>query len=836
MKNRKNLLFSILLTIINAIGAVTALNSALQMRDIWYCQPVLYFGGIILMSTLSVLFWKTGNRKKILIQGLLLLCLYGVTIFCFRRTMLNSLGWALQDTILKLNSRYHIELIWTYIMEAETAVMQRRAAVSMLVVLVPYFLFIGYGVMRSRVTAIILADALWFVAACGVDFFPDGGAICFCVLGLAAVVIKKAYRDDEKAGRWAVLIGCTAMIVIMEFVSRFLLPVFDEKYEELLNVRVELNTKINEEWIPKLQYELTHLGKKGVDVDGELTGKGMPEYEDVPVYQVTVDKAPETAVYLRGYIGKEYSGNEWEPARDSELEKYYRAKGWELPGNGGELINLTFQAFRDGAPGFIRVEELGGRGSYSLYPCGAQVTEDYRVHWDGSVERKGSSYEYACYMMNDSYGADGLIGEAAEEEQRYCSYVYDNYCEYPAEQFPELTAFLENSGFRNGDVYDSLADVLSYLRKNASYNLEVGDTPKGEDFVEYFLFDSHEGYCAHFASSAVLMLRYLGVPARYATGYSVSSDAFSRTSDGDYTAVILDRQAHAWAEVYLDGVGWIPVEMTPGATAFSGDNTMEQLQFAGQLSGAFEDETVPKPENIDASEENNNGEDGEEANGGTVKRQPGSSSGKKSTRRGALPDTNASGQTDSGTDDRSEGNVGAGDSSAISSGISVQPGGNTGTEDAVGDSSGTDTSQNTEFVLQKNKKTAKPKWELPSGVKAALKGIFGVCFGFFLCIATVYLIHRSCYWRLCRAENREKIFLIYRNLKLLLWVSGHSDGLNGQEADDFRMILEKSGFGEKGPSNQELRRAVHFYRKLAEEEYGRLPFYKKPVFKCFNVY
>lgn len=332
------------------------------------------------------------------------------------------------------------------------------------------------------------------------------------------------------------------------------------------------------------------------------------------------------------------------------------------------------------------------------------------------------------------------------------------------------------------------------------------------------------------------MLRYLGVPARYATGYSVSSDAFSRTSDGDYTAVILDRQAHAWAEVYLDGVGWIPVEMTPGATAFSGDNTMEQLQFAGQLSGAFEDETVPKPENIDASEENNNGEDGEEADGGTVKRQPGSSSGKKSTRRGALPDTNASGQTDSGTDDRSEGNVGAGDSSAISSGISVQPGGNTGTEDAVGDSSGTDTSQNTEFVLQKNKKTSKPKWELPSGVKAALKGIFGVCFGFFLCIATVYLIHRSCYWRLCRAENREKIFLIYRNLKLLLWVSGHSDGLNGQEADDFRMILEKSGFGEKGPSNQELRRAVHFYRKLAEEEYGRLPFYKKPVFKCFNVY
>lgn len=868
MKNRENLLFSILLTVLNSIGAVAAFSITLQMRDIWYEQPVMFLGGILLLSTFSVLFWRSRSKRRILIQGLVLLCFYGVGILIFRKEILNSLAWAMHDAVLKLNARYHIELVWNYTMDAEMTVMLRRAAVSFLAVLIPYFLLIGYGVMRSRVMAIILADALWFVTACGMDLFPNGGAVWLCVLGLSAVVIKKAYRDDKRAGQWAVLLGCTVMFLIMEFVSRMVLPVFDEKYEELLNVRMELSTKINEEWIPKLQADLARLGKKGVDVDGELTGKGIPEYDDVSVYRVTIDKAPKTAIYLKGFVGKDYSGDEWEPERDSEFERYYRANDWELPEDGGELVNLTFQAFRYGSPGYVRVEELAGKGSYSLYPCGAQLTEDYRVHWDGSAERKNSCYEFAYYVPNDNAISVGLTGEAAETEQKYRSYVYDNYREYPARQLPELTEFLENSGFRRGDVYESLADVLSYLRRNTSYNLEVGDTPKSEDFVEYFLFDSHEGYCAHFASAAVLMLRYLGVPARYATGYSVSANAFSRTADGDYSAVILDRQAHAWVEVYLDEVGWIPVEMTPGAVAFSRDNTMEQLQFAGQLSGAFEDEKESVPEISNAAEEES-GEDekevtqekdsesetstsaqenpekgSEETDGETVKRQPGNSSGKKSTRRGTLSVTTESGQTGSGTGSLSGENTGIGDTVGGGSGMNGQSGESSGTGNLSGDGFDKDDGQNiapvarqdTEFVLRKNSKPEKKIWELPPAVKTALKVIAQIGFGLFLCAAAVYFVRRSFYGRLCKAEDREKIFLLYRNLKLLLWISGHGGRLRGQEADEFRLILEKSSFGEKGPSNQELRRAIQFYRKLAGEEYSRLPFYKKPVFKCFNVY
>jgi hypothetical protein len=83
--------------------------------------------------------------------------------------------------------------------------------------------------------------------------------------------------------------------------------------------------------------------------------------------------------------------------------------------------------------------------------------------------------------------------------------------------------------------------------------------------VEYFLSESHVGYCQHFASAGVLLLRQMGIPARYASGYIVKSGSFFKNADGDgYTAVVTDRAAHAWAEIYLEDIGWVPVEMTPG--------------------------------------------------------------------------------------------------------------------------------------------------------------------------------------------------------------------------------------------------------------------------------
>ena len=111
--------------------------------------------------------------------------------------------------------------------------------------------------------------------------------------------------------------------------------------------------------------------------------------------------------------------------------------------------------------------------------------------------------------------------------------------------------------------------------------MSPGSTPSKRDFVEYFLNTQKRGFCAHFASATTLLLREMGVPARYCEGYCIPAalvydDAV--LTENDYnewyqgeTAIDLesvvkvpvnDSYAHAWVEIYLEGYGFVPFEAT----------------------------------------------------------------------------------------------------------------------------------------------------------------------------------------------------------------------------------------------------------------------------------
>lgn len=832
MKTRGKLLFCILVLFLNAFGVARAMVEVLGMGELCYTRPAALPGGIAVVSVLCALFWMKTEKKQMLLRAGVAAGVYAAVLLYAWHRIAESLAWALQDTVSVLNDRLGIQLSVELEAEAEALSMQGAAEMSFLFILFPFFLLLGYGVVRSRVLAVVLLQALWFAAACGLDRFPADGVVGLCIVGLAAAVIKSAYRDDERAARWAVLLGTAVVLVFVFCTKQFILPVFDEKYEEIKEFRVNLYYRVNEEWIPQMRSELHNFGKGSADVNGRLKRDKIPEYTGEPVYRVTTDRAPQTAVYLRGFIGKDYAGDEWKAAGDADFKRFYREQGMKLPESGRELVNLMYEAFGQSEEGLIRIEELAGKGSYSLYPYGAQMTQKDRVRWDGSARRRGSSYEFPYHAPDSSFAATGITGESVELERNYRSYVYESFLEYPAEQLPELTAFLEESGFRQGDLYDSVYDVLTYLQKTAVYNLKVESAPRGKDFVEYFLFESHEGYCAHFASAAVLMLRYLGVPARYATGYSVSASEFSGMAGGEYMAVVRDRQAHAWAEVYLDGVGWIPVEVTPGAEAFPDDNTMEQLELTGHLTDTFD--SIPEPPAVTEEprqEQDRTGTDGIPDDTAGEETQPSVGNPDEETPQdGTDEGSGAAGNGNGGSGTAGNGNDGAG--TAGNGGVGAT--GSGGTDVAGNGSAGNGMTGNAggEAGVQK------PHWELSLQAKAVLKKVVSVIGTLLLCGAALWLLRKGCYWRMCRAADREKVLLFQRNLKVLLWFSGHRGRLTGEsaEAQRYRSWIEKSGFGEHGLSEQEFRDMVKFSRGLAKEEYGTLPLYKKPLYRFFDVY
>lgn len=100
------------------------------------------------------------------------------------------------------------------------------------------------------------------------------------------------------------------------------------------------------------------------------------------------------------------------------------------------------------------------------------------------------------------------------------------------------------------------AELASY-----EYTLTPGALPKDilseKDFLDYFMLESQKGYCSYFATAFVLLARAEGIPARYVEGFCVPVDGTKET-------VVYSSMAHAWPEVYIEGVGWIPFEPTPG--------------------------------------------------------------------------------------------------------------------------------------------------------------------------------------------------------------------------------------------------------------------------------
>ncbi|MCL2603521.1 MAG: transglutaminase domain-containing protein [Defluviitaleaceae bacterium] len=101
--------------------------------------------------------------------------------------------------------------------------------------------------------------------------------------------------------------------------------------------------------------------------------------------------------------------------------------------------------------------------------------------------------------------------------------------------------------------------IRDYLLSHFTYTLNPAPLPRGACFVDFFLFEGREGYCTYFASAMAVMSRIAGVPSRYVEGFFIPG-----ANRHEYTVTaVTNRMAHAWAEVYLEGFGWLIMEATP---------------------------------------------------------------------------------------------------------------------------------------------------------------------------------------------------------------------------------------------------------------------------------
>ncbi len=179
-----------------------------------------------------------------------------------------------------------------------------------------------------------------------------------------------------------------------------------------------------------------------------------------------------------------------------------------------------------------------------------------------------------------------LLSEMTEEEietfktfmmieDRYSEYVLKTYLpdeeeedNLAGERITELASEIENSakGGKEGLQHNKVLAVISYLcSEEFSYSLTPAVPEETEGSVlETFLFETKEGYCSHYATAAVALLREMGIPARYVEGYIANEwyDNFGTQQAAKFRSDVNDEDSHTWVEVYYDNIGWIPYEVT----------------------------------------------------------------------------------------------------------------------------------------------------------------------------------------------------------------------------------------------------------------------------------
>ena len=139
--------------------------------------------------------------------------------------------------------------------------------------------------------------------------------------------------------------------------------------------------------------------------------------------------------------------------------------------------------------------------------------------------------------------------------------------------------------------YEAAVAIERYLETRKDYSLNVPN-PSG-NIAEEFLFERNAGYCTYFATTMVVMLRSLEIPARFATGYTTGQ----QIAEDQYVVRGLD--SHAWVEVYFPSTGWVRFDPTPSGPRESAETeTVEQARengVSGVDAAGSEDGTYTTP-------------------------------------------------------------------------------------------------------------------------------------------------------------------------------------------------------------------------------------------------
>ena len=417
------------------------------------------------------------------------------------------------------------------------------------------------------------------------------------------------FRDESKEQivRQKVSIIVACILGVISVIAFLICPPsrYSEQEEKITNIKksiIQMASWDSGDMVSWFQSNFSsdaiNYGKVGDIPELKYTGKKLLEIS-------TTQKPGSEGIYLKSFVGDCYKDGTWSSLKDIAAYRNDLSKLKQNQVSPETLSAKIIGAVTNSQGPYLRMDwdpDLSpfviedvihikniafGRGT-NVVPYynegGVETWEDGKLDLQESLEYNITYYP--AYLKNPETMQNDVkeellpelvdvdpkykdlqnqIAKTKEFVNKYYRNIPVNWDKNVLSDFTQKAAIEETS---HGDEPMSLTQkvnfVQKYLKQNTKYTLAPGATPSGVDPIDYFLNKNKKGYCIYYATAATLMLRSWGVPCRYVEGVQVEESKFEN-NDGKYNAKVVDRDAHAWVEVYYEDVGFVPFEVTPGA-------------------------------------------------------------------------------------------------------------------------------------------------------------------------------------------------------------------------------------------------------------------------------
>ncbi len=524
------------------VWAATCISILALARNEVISEPIAA-ASLLLITAGSYLSWWRRHRANIPVKAIIAV-LAIVALVSFLR----------QSYLQPYDPRIPLAELFLWVQGLHSFDLPRRR--DLLFSLVSSFILLALAASYSLSASFAWLALLWLACAVPALYFAQGSRLASLSRKVSGLSVSK----PVVRGVSATLSGLLGAVTVAGLVFGAFLPRVSASYLR------SLPFSLRRPWYPSEGYQFQNPGypqlplrppENPLEVNPEAYF-GFGTYLDLRMRGTLVDlpvmkvRATEPA-YWAGLIFRDYNGYSWllpegeaqrlttdsqpftipEPenqahtAKDMVIQTYYLLS---------EQPNVIFSAYRP---------------RYVYYPSD-YIFQDESGLKSPFVLDEGLVYSVVSYCidMNDDQLAQ--LGRFVREGEM------QPYLEVPP--LPERVIRLaEEIVPEDGGPLERARAIEDYLERECRYSLDVASLPPGREAVDFFLFDSKQGYCEHFATAYAVLCRLAGIPSRVVTGYST----------GDYNPftglyeVSLD-DAHAWVEIYLAGVGWVARDPTPG--------------------------------------------------------------------------------------------------------------------------------------------------------------------------------------------------------------------------------------------------------------------------------